>query len=259
MAIVQEKLRRLRIAYVAADVADRFVDVAVGDGEIERAIEIGVEKSAAEAQRIFGGGADSGLLSDVVVGSVAESAIEADHFIIEIGDGDAGAAGIFEVAGIHTHSGAGFPFRAEGDSCFDGDIFECAVAEIAVELVGLRVVGDQEIGPAILIKIEHCDTEGFGAGVENSAVCCGVFESSVAAIVEEPAGFASIGFGSAIGFLFAVEAAEDVVLGRPFHVIADEEIEQAITIVIEPESGGAEGLAIVEAARAGDVDESSLA
>ena len=66
--------------------------------------------------------------------------------------------------------------------------------------------------------------------------------------MEEPAGFAAIRFGSAIGFVLAVEAAEDVVLGGPFDVIADEEVEQAVAIVIEPERGGAEGLTAGEAA-----------
>ena len=75
-----------------------------------------------------------------------------------------------------------------------------------------------------------------------------VFESSVAAIVEEPAGFAAVGFGRAVGFMLSVEAAEDVVLGRPLHIIADEKIEQAVAIVIEPERRSAEAVAAAEPA-----------
>jgi hypothetical protein len=43
-----------------------------------------------------------------------------------------------------------------------------------------------------------------------------------------------------------VNRAEDIVLGRPFHVVAYEKIEQAVAIVIEPERGGAEGTAAAE-------------
>ncbi len=53
LAVIQEELRRLGVADVAADVADGFVDVAVGHDEIDRAIEVGIEKGAAESQRIL--------------------------------------------------------------------------------------------------------------------------------------------------------------------------------------------------------------
>ena len=86
-----------------------------------------------------------------------------------------------------------------------------------------------------------------------------VFECAVAAIVKQPAGLAAIRFGRAVGLLLAVEAAEDVVLGRPLHVVADEQIEQAVAIEVEPERRRAECLAPAEAARLGDVDECALA
>ena len=59
--------------------------------------------------------------------------------------------------------------------------------------------------------------------------------------------------------MFSVEAAEDVVLGGPLHVIADEEVEQAVAIVIEPEGRGAEAEAVAESALGGDVDECAFA
>jgi hypothetical protein len=53
VAIIQEKLRRLGIADVAANVANSIVDVPVGNRKIEIAVEVGVEKRAAEAQGVF--------------------------------------------------------------------------------------------------------------------------------------------------------------------------------------------------------------
>ena len=60
--------------------------------------------------------------------------------------------------------------------------------------------------------------------------------------MKEPASFAAIRFGCAIRFIFSVEAAKDVVFGRPVHVIANEEIEMAIAVVIKPKSGSAKRL-----------------
>ena len=52
VALIQEQVRRLRVADVAADVAHGLVDVAVGDDEIERAVEIEVGEDAAEPERV---------------------------------------------------------------------------------------------------------------------------------------------------------------------------------------------------------------
>ena len=120
------------------------------------------------------------------------------------------------------------------------DVFERAVALVAVELVGLRVVGDQQIRPAIAIVIEHGDAQRFGRGVEDAALGGDVFERAIAAIAKQPAGGAVISLRRAVGLVLAVHAAEDVVLRRPLHVVADEQIEQAVAIVIEPQRRSAE-------------------
>ena len=53
LAVVEEKLRRLGVANVAADVADGVVDVAVGDDKIQGAVEVGIEERAAEAESVL--------------------------------------------------------------------------------------------------------------------------------------------------------------------------------------------------------------
>jgi len=125
--------------------------VAVGDCEVEAAVEVGVEEDAAEAEGVARGGAEAGLHGDIVEG-FSVGAIEAEHFVVEIGDDDAGLAGVVEIGAIDAHAGAGFAFIAEGEAHFDGDILEFSVAEIAIKLVGLGVVGDEEIRPAVLIE-----------------------------------------------------------------------------------------------------------
>ena len=114
-------------------------------------------------------------------------------------------------------------------------------------------------GQPSLVVIEQSHAQRFRTAVENAAGGGDIFKRPVAAIVKEPAGGAAIGFGRAIGFVLAVEAAENVVLRRPLHVIADEQVEQAIAIVVEPQRGGAEALALAESAGIGHVHECSLA
>src|ERR1700685_3927814 len=143
----------------------------------------------------------------VWVGGGGGEPVEADHFVVEICDGHAGKTGVIEIGGVYSHSGAGFSFGAECHAGFDGYVLETAIALIAIEFVGLRVVGYQKVGPAIAIVVEHGDAERFGTGIKDAALGGHVFEPAVAAIVEEPASLAAIGFGRAIGFVFSIEAA----------------------------------------------------
>ena len=48
-------------------------------------------------------------------------------------------------------------------------------------------------------------------------------------------------------------------LGRPLHIIADKKIEQAVAVIIEPESGGAEPEAFPQPAGVGHIHKRSLA
>ena len=132
-------------------------------------------------------------------------------------------------------------------------------ALVAIELVRLRVVRHEDVGPAVLVVIEQRDAQRFRARVEDAAGGGDVLERSVAAVTKQPAGVAAIGLRRAVRLLLAVEAAEHVVLGRPANVIADEQVEEAVAIEVDPHRGGAERLASTEAARPRDVDERALA
>jgi hypothetical protein len=110
-----------------------------------------------------------------------------------------------------------------------------------------------------VIIVEQRHAERLGTRVENPARGRHVFERTVAAIAEQPARLAAIGFRRAVRLLLAGEAAEDVVLGRPLDVVADEEIEVAVAIEVDPHRRRAERHAAIKAARFGGVREGALA
>src|SRR4029077_5233462 len=111
----------------------------------------------------------------------------------------------------------------------------------------------------ILVIIKHRHAQRFRAAVEDSAGGGDVLECSVSAIVKKPAGVAAVGFRRAKGLVVSVEAAENVVFRGPAHIVADEKIEQAVTVVIEPERRGAERLSRAQTTRACHIQESSFA
>src|SRR5713101_3972869 len=213
IALVEKQLWWLGVADIAANVSDSVVDVAVGDGEVEGAVEVKVGKDASEPEHIFGGAAQAGRDGNVIVRSFAGRSIESEHFIVEVRDGDTLRTGIREVGGINAHASAGFAVDTEGDARVHGDFFEGTVPVVPIKLVGLRIVRDDQVGPAVLIVVEEGNAQRLRTAVEDSARRRDLLESSVAAIVEKPAGLSAIGFRSAIGLVFAVETAKYVVLG----------------------------------------------
>ena len=133
LAIVEEQLRWLRVTDIA-DIAHRVVDMAVDHGQVQKSVEIGIEKDASEAEAAFrrksNPAGDRGVGKARIAGPV-----QAYHFIVKVGNRNPGLAGIVEIGRVHAHTSAGFPLRAESYAAFDRDILERPVALIAVELV----------------------------------------------------------------------------------------------------------------------------
>ena len=83
--------------------------------------------------------------------------IERKHLVGKIRNDQAGAARAVVIDGINAHAGAGNAIFAEGDAGGNRALFEGSVLLIQVELVGLRVVRDQDVRPSIVVVIENRD------------------------------------------------------------------------------------------------------
>ena len=130
---------------------DVVEDVAVDDEQVAPAVVVEIEKARAESTVQEIRLADAGR--DRVVGerAVAIVAIEAIEFVIEMADEEIGQAVVGDVGGVGAHAGFGAAFFAE--ACAGGvtGVFEGAVAFIDVEKIALRVVGDEDVGPAVVV------------------------------------------------------------------------------------------------------------
>jgi hypothetical protein len=160
--------------------------------------------------------------------------VEAQHLVIEIGYYQAWHARVVIVARVHAHTRPRLSILAERQPRVHRNLVKRSVARIAVELIGLRVIGDKQVGPAIQVIVEHRHPQRLRAGVEQSRLGCDILESAAAQIAKQPAGGAAVGFRSAVGLLLAVESAAYVLLRRPLYVIAHEQVEQPVAIVVEP-------------------------
>src|SRR4029077_21083782 len=128
------------VFHVGLHALDVGIDMAVGNENVGPAIEIVVEEKTAEAKSEQGSAADFGARSFVDKESFSFVAIERKHLIREIRNQQAGEAGVIVVGGVHAHAGTGHAVFAKGNSRDDRLFGECAIAIVAIELVGLRIV-----------------------------------------------------------------------------------------------------------------------
>ena len=156
-AQISEQVRGLGVADAFLHALDLVFDVAVGYEDVGPPVVVVVEEEAAEAERDERGASDFGLRGFVDEQAVAFVVVERNHLVGEVADDDAGVPAAVVVGGVGAHSGAGYAVFAEGDAGGDAALFEGSVFLIEVELVRLRVVGDQEVGPAVGVVIEDCD------------------------------------------------------------------------------------------------------
>ncbi len=68
-----------------------------------------------------------------------------------------------EVADGDAHAGLRLAVGGVGDAGFDGDVFEGAVLLVLVEGGGGGVVGNVDVGPAVIVEVGDGDGERIGA------------------------------------------------------------------------------------------------
>ncbi len=170
--------------------------------------------------------------------AVAEVEVERVCVSGEVGLDEVEQAVAVEVADRNAHARLGFAVGRESDARFDGDVFEGPVFLILVIRSSGGVVGDVDVGPAVIVKIGDRDAEAIGAdGVEDAGLFRYVGEGSIAVVVVEDV-LAALQAGRPAGDLDAFVGA-CAGLGKrrgldiEVDVVGDEEIEVAVAIVVE--------------------------
>jgi hypothetical protein len=112
--------------------------------------------------------------------------VEAEHLVREVPDQERGPAAAAVVGRVRAHPRAGDARLAEGDTRGHADVAEAAVAAIAIELVRLRVVGDEQVGPGVGVVVDEGEAERLGARVLEPRLLRGVLEDAAREAAVEP-------------------------------------------------------------------------
>ena len=148
------------------------------------------------------------------------------------------------VAGVGAHAGLGPGLAVHRHAGGEPHALEAAVPEVAIQEVGVRVVGHEEIDEAVVVVVGRDDAEAVGAGRIGEAVRLGgLREAAVPEVLEEQIGLAGQPGRSDhdAGPVAPDERplrAHDVVPGR-LDVARDIQVQVAVGIGVEERAAGA--------------------
>src|SRR5437868_4250217 len=108
------------------------------------------------------------------------------------------AARAIVIGPVHAHRAAGDAIFAISDAGLHPVFREGSIAVVTVELVGLGIVADEDVRPAVAIDVDNTYAERLAVGIADARFVRYVIELAAAEVVIQPARRAFIGFGSAI-------------------------------------------------------------
>src|SRR6185437_12978269 len=243
-AIVVKQQKRLAVVDgIGINLLNEIVGMAVGNHEIKIAVVVVVEELEPPAAHEFAGGGNSGFTSDVVERLIMFVAVERVELMIEVGDEHVHEAILVEISGVDSHAGPSLAAFAERDTGCESDLLEVLPLLILEQEIGLGIVGDEQVHPAIIIYVGGDHRPTFAGIVGYAKSLTHVSECSVAVVMKKAAGCRRINARIAVLRLprqcrNVRRTAAMVLRFAEIHEAADEKIELSVVVVIEPYRAG---------------------
>ena len=253
----------VRIAVGVRIISDLFDDLhtAVSDKQIQVAVTVQVGPLGAEAGIRPAHCGQREVLGAIVEISVAVVDQQGVVFGVQMRKKDVLVAVEVKISSAHAHAGLGEPGGVVGGAGEQGGVLESLAAEVDPQLVRVAVVGDIDIRPGIAVEVGADDAQAAAIGGVDACGDGHVAESrraGIAGIAEQPVRDRIKRLRTAV-VAPAGRAVADLVLPHgEIHIVGDEQIDEAVPIVIH--EGGAGAPAILRRNRAvGNVRERSVA
>src|ERR1035438_622333 len=233
MPSVLEEQQRLPIFDQAGKFLNEIVGEPIGEDQIEIAVVVVVEKLQPPSAHPPCGHANAEGHGDIIERQVFIVLVERENFFIDIGDEQIHPAIFVEIGGVHAHSRTRTPFGAVSNIGLQSKFVELPWAAIHKEKICDRVVGDEKVHQAIVVDVGGDDAKSFAWMSGNARLFADVGEGSVAIIVKEKIGHGTEDSRNAVMPL-AVGRDTAAVRRVKIHKVANEKVEPAIVVVIEP-------------------------
>src|SRR5258706_4810671 len=168
----QQRLAKPRTGFQSVNLR---INVAVGYENVQPGVIIHVKESRAPSNVRIAGLAYAGSPTHVVESLRAHVAIQRIGLLLKVRDEEAKTAAMVVIAPIDSHIPELHAFAAKGHATEHANVGECPIMVVVVEIVGDGIVGDEEIGPAIVVVIHPHDSKAVVADVIMNASFDGNF------------------------------------------------------------------------------------
>ena len=129
------------------------IDVAVDKQQVFQPVVVVVEEARAPGEEWDRRGTDARRPCGFRKSAIVLVSIERGGLAVEVADGNVEPAVVVVVGEVHSHPGPLATVLVDGDAGGERDFLKGPVAAVAIELVGLCVVGHQQVGPAVVVVV----------------------------------------------------------------------------------------------------------
>ena len=186
VALVHEQVLGLTIARARRQLVYLRIDLAVHGNQVEPAIVVEIDERRAPLhprQRSHG---DSRIVRNVAEIVAALVEIEDVVLVGKVRDVERRQAGVFVVAERDAHRALLGAVGAHGRARLETDVGELAVAVVAIEILRRRVVGDVDVGAALVVEVGPQYAQAVvAARIVNAGGLGNIGEGAVAVVVIE--------------------------------------------------------------------------
>src|SRR5262245_27760023 len=162
--------------------------------------------------------------------------IQRKHLLIDIGNEEILFAVTIDVRGVHAHAGAWRAVGAEPDLGGQPDLVPLALAAVDEQEILHGVVRDEEIHQTVIVDVGGHDAEALADRALNVGTGRHVGEGAVAVVAVQEVRRPLENAGDAVeAFPKLVVAAEHFARRRILDEAAEEQIELAVVVVVEPD------------------------
>ena len=164
IATIGKKVIGLGISTAAAGAVNLRIHVTVGYQQIEVAIVVKVKEPRAKAHVRPPDTPQGRFGADIRKGAVALVAIEGIVLVFKMRGEQVGPAVVVVVAPSHPHARLDLSAAAVGQAGWEGAVGKATIAAIAIKKVRARVVGYEQVGPAIGVGVRKQDAQAVAGG-----------------------------------------------------------------------------------------------
>ena len=239
LSFTHEKLRGLTLL-MSQERPRVLINVAVRLGEVEVAIEVGVEKVDAEAERLGGRGADARRVAPFLEGEFPLVQEDLGGFVLIVGDEERRPARAIDVARGDAHAGHEATVAIEPRAAEHAAFLERAVASVVEEVGRAEIVGDVDVEFAIAVEIDEQDGEAAARrGTCDAGRDAGIRKRAVAVVVKELVrGLRKDRRRADVKRILLGVLARWIAVEIDHAIVADVEVEPAVAIEIAPGTTG---------------------